>query len=299
MRAIITTGHDDLQLIDTPIPTPGPGQLRLAVRAAGTNPVENTIRSGAFHRAGFITQTGTTGLGSDVAGTVDALGPDVLGPAVGTPVAAALDAFDVPLGAYAEYVVVDADSIAELPVGIDPVRGATVGINALTAEQALDLLSPQAGDRLLVTGAAGAVGGHAVTLATRRGWKVSGLARPDDADFLRSAGAVEVLTELGSAPRFDAAIDAAVLGAAVLEVVRDGGAYVGVRPGGAPESSRGISVTAVQSHRDGPRLAALLKLAASGELSIRVAGTLPLEEAGRALDLVAAGGQRGRRILVP
>ena len=299
MRAIVTTGQNDLHLIDAPVPAPGPGQVRLQVLAAGTNPVDNAIKAGGFHRAGFITQTGNTGLGWDVAGTIDALGPDVSDLALGSTVAALLDEFDVPLGAYADYVVVAADSVAAIPDGIEPTRAVTVGVNALAAEQALDFLTPENGNALLVTGAAGAVGGHAVTLATRRGWKVSALARSTDAEFLTSAGAVELLTELSPDRHFDAAIDAGVVGPPVLDSIRDGGVYVGLQPGGAPDAVRSIGISVVMSHHDGKRMADLMQLVASGQLATRVAGTLPLEDASKALDLVAAGGHRGRWVLVP
>lgn len=299
MRAIVTTGQNDIQLIDAPIPAPGPGQVRLRVVAAGTNPVDNAIKAGGFHRAGFITQTGNTGLGWDVAGTIDALGADVSDLAIGATVAALLDEFDVPLGAYADYVVVAADSVAAIPDGVDPTHAVTVGVNALAAEQALDFLTPDNGNALLITGAAGAVGGYAITLATRRGWKVSALARSTDAEFLTSAGAVEALTELRADQRFDAAIDAGVLGAPVLDAIRDGGTYVGLQPGGAPDAVRNIEISVVMSHHDGNRMAGLLKSVAAGELATRVAGTLPLEDAAKALELVAAGGRRGRWILVP
>lgn len=302
MRAITTTGHDDLHVTETAVPEPGPGELRVAVTAAGVNSFDIAVRRGFFHQLGMITQTDRTGLGWDLAGTVDALGPGVDGPAIGTPVAAMLDNFDVPLGAYAEYAIAPAAGVAVLPDGVDPVAAATVPTNALTADQALDLIDPAAGSRLLITGAGGAVGGYAVTLAARRGWRVTALARATDADFLRAAGAREVLTELpaasGTGGGFDAVFDAAVLVGPALAAVRDGGSYVGVQPSDIPDGPRDITSVAVTSHHDGARLATLLGLVAAGELPTRVAGTLPLADAAQAHANIAKGGQRGRWVLL-
>ena len=301
MRAITTTGNDDLHLIETAVPQPGPGELRVAVTAAGVNSFDIAVRRGFFHQVGMITRTDQTGLGWDLAGTVDALGPGVDGPAVGTPVAAMLDNFDVVLGAYAEFAIAPAAGVAVLPDGVDPVAAATVPTNALTADQALDLIDPAAGARLLVTGAGGAVGGYGVTLAARRGWQVTALARSTDAEFLLAAGAREVLTELptASGTGFDAVFDAAVLVGPALAAVRDGGSYLGVQPSDIPDGSRGITTVAVTSHHDGARLAALLGLVASGELPVRIAGTLPLADAAQAQANIAKGGQRGRWVLLP
>ncbi len=306
MRAITTTGQDDLHVVETAVPEPGPGEVRVAVTAAGVNSFDIAVRGGVFHRLGWINQSDRTGLGWDLAGTVDALGPGVNGPAVGTAVAAMLDNFDVPLGAYAEFAIAPAAGVAVLPDRLDPIAAATVPTNALTADQGLDLIEPaspidgKGAPRLLVTGAGGAVGGYGVTLAARRGWQVTALARSTDEEFLRSAGAREVLTELPAAGSgFDAVFDAAVLVGPALAAVRDGGSYLGVKPSEIPDGPRGISTVAVTSHHDGARLTALLALVATGELPTRIAGTLPLADAAQAQANVSKGGQRGRWVLLP
>lgn len=301
MRAIVISqpgGPDALRTIDVAAPEPGPGEIRIRVAAAGVNPVDAGTRAGAFHALGWIHQPEHTGIGWDVAGTVDALGPDVDGPAVGTRVAALLDTLDVPLGTYAERVLVPAAGVTQVPDNLDLTAAATVPLNAATADQALDLLDLRPGSALLVTGAAGAVGGYAVALATGRGFRVTGLARTADADFVRSTGA-ELITELPAKPAFDAVLDAAELGDAALTVVRDGGQYVGVIPAAVPDGVRAISVTAVQVHHDGAQLERLLALAADGTLAVRIAGTLPLADAAEAHRLLAKRGVRGRYVLLP
>jgi NADPH:quinone reductase-like Zn-dependent oxidoreductase len=300
MRAVVTTAPNTLQLIQTPIPEPAAGQIRARVIAAGVNSVDIATSQGIFHQLGYIHQPEHTGIGWDLAGTVDALGAGVAGPAIGTAVAAVTGTFDLALGAYADYIVLDAHSFAVVPPGLDPIAAATIPLNALTADQALDLIDPEVlGRRLLITGAAGAVGGFAVTLASRRGWHVSALARSTDTDFLTSAGAHEVLTELPTEPVFDAAFDPASLAAPVLAAIRPDGGYVGVVPAAVPDGARGITTAAVTMHPDGPRLAELLTLVTTGALQARIAGTLPLADAAQAHANVAKGAQRGRWVLLP
>jgi NADPH:quinone reductase-like Zn-dependent oxidoreductase len=188
--------------------------------------------------------------------------------------------------------------VAKAPATVDAVHASTLPLNALTAEQALELLELTEGQSLLVTGAAGAVGGFAIQLAARRGVSVTGLAREGDEELVRSLGAdfASKTAELGT---FDAVLDAANLGEAALEWVRDGGAYVGVRPGGHPESVRGVRTTAVAVTADGARLARLAALVDEGVLTLRVAETYPLDDAAKAHARLDAGGVRGRLVLVP
>lgn len=297
MRAIVTTGHDDLTVIDLPVPTPRPDQILVRVTAAGLNPVDITTRRGGFHAAGLIDQPATTGLGWDVAGTVAALGADVDGPAIGTPVAGLNDNLNLPVRGHAEYVLLPAAAVTAIPEGVTPQVAAAVALNGLAAAQALDLLDPSSGIDLLITGAAGAVGGFAVQLATRRGWRVTALAREADREFLTGIGASVVISE--PAGSYDAVIDTAVLDGAALALVRDGGGYVGVLPGATPAAERGIVPVAVMTGHDGPVVGALLDLVAAGDLTVRIAETFPLAEAAQAHDLFEKGGHRGQFLLTP
>jgi NADPH:quinone reductase-like Zn-dependent oxidoreductase len=149
---------------------------------------------------------------------------------------------------------------------------------------------------LLVTGAAGAVGGYVASLAPDRGWQVTGLARAEDEEFVRSLGA-DFTTH--AEPGWDAVADGAVLQEQGLALVRDGGAFVGVSPSAAPVPERGITVVVVVAHADGPRLADLLARTASGELPARVHAVVPMDAAADAHRAVAKGGVRGRYVLEP
>jgi NADPH:quinone reductase-like Zn-dependent oxidoreductase len=299
MRAAVVTafgGPEAVEIVDVAVPEPGAGQVRIKVAAGALNPVDAAVRAGFFGGAGK-----TLGLGWDVAGTVDAVGVAAAWQ-VGDEVVALVPGVAEPLGAHAEYVVVDAGAVAKAPATVDAVHAGTLPLNALTAAQALDLLDLAPGASLLVTGAAGAVGGFAVALAAHRGITVTGLARAGDEELVRSLGAARFTAEgaEGVAPgAVDAVLDAAVLGERALEWVRDGGAYVGVMPGRQPGSVRGVRTGAVEVRADGARLGELVRLVEEGVLRLRVAETYALEDAGKAHARMAEGGVRGRLVLVP
>jgi NADPH:quinone reductase-like Zn-dependent oxidoreductase len=293
----IPGGPDAIEIIDVPVVEPGPGEVRIRVAAAAVNPVDLGVAAGRFHAMGLINQPERTGLGWDFAGTVDATGPgaDLV---VGTRVAGLVSGFDRDFGTYAEQLVVPASDLAVVPEGLDLVTASTVPLNGLAAAQIVDLLgdAPADGNRLLVTGAAGAVGGYVASLAPDRGWQVTGLARAEDEAFVRSLGAnFTTHAERG----WDAVADGAVLQEEGLALVRDGGAFVGVSPSAVPATERGITVVVVVAHADGPRLADLLARAASGELPARAHAVVPMDEVADAHRAVAKGGVRGRYVLKP
>jgi NADPH:quinone reductase-like Zn-dependent oxidoreductase len=293
---VIKPGEPDaIEYVDVPVAPLEPGQVRVAVAAATVNPVDLVVRGGLLHELGLIRRPHHTGLGWDFAGTVLEAASDVdLAP--GTRVAGLIGGFDRDFGTYAEQVVLPASDVAVVPDGLDLVDAATVPLNALTAAQLVDLLGDGEGRTLLVTGAAGAVGGYVLPFALERGWRVTGLARATDAEFVRRLGA-EVITEPTGA--WDAVADPAVLQEQAVALVRDGGQFVGVQSGAVPASERGVDVRAVAVQPDGARTVGLLERTASGELPARVAAILPLDHAAEAHRAVAKGGVRGRYVLTP
>ncbi|GGJ60984.1 NADP-dependent oxidoreductase [Streptomyces brasiliensis] len=295
MRAAVVRtfgGPEVVEIAESEVPAPGARQVRIKVAAAALNPVDAGVRAGVFGGAGK-----QIGFGWDVAGTVDAVGVATAW-SVGDEVVALDQGMVKPLGTHAEYVVVDTDAVAKAPATVDAVHAATLPLNALTAVQALDLLELEPGRSLLVTGAAGAVGGFAVQLAAHRGIAVTGLARDGDKELVRSLGAAGFAVT-GTAGGFDAVLDTAVLGEAALAWVRDGGVYAGVIPQAHPASERGVRTTSVAVSADGARLGELVRLVDEGVLTLRVAETYPLAEAAKAHARLAEGGMRGRLVLVP
>jgi NADPH:quinone reductase-like Zn-dependent oxidoreductase len=295
--AVVRTpgGPDSIETIDVPVVEPGPGQVRVAIAAAAVNPVDLALAAGVFHGLGLIDQPSHTGLGWDFAGIVAAAGPDVE-LAVGSRVAGLVAGFDRDYGTYAEQLIVAASDVALVPDGLDLAAAATVPLNGLAAAQMIDLLGDGEGRSLLVTGAAGAVGGYVVPLAQDRGWRVTGLARAEDEQFVRGLGAA-FTTE--APPGWDAVADGAVLQEQGVALVRDGGLFVGVQPGAAPAEERGITVRVVVTEPDGARLAQLLDAVASGHLPARVHAIIPLDQVAAAHRAIAKGGVRGRYVLEP
>ncbi|WP_318205790.1 NADP-dependent oxidoreductase [Streptomyces sp. SCL15-4] len=306
MKAVIIRsfgGPEVLEMAEVPVPEPGTGQVRIRVTAAAVNPVDVQTRSGALTAAGLLPEREVIGIGWDVAGIVEALGPEVVGFQLGDAVIGLSDRLALSLKTQAEYVVLDADAVAAVPAGTDLVAAATLPLGGLTAAQALDTTGAKPGDTLLVTGAAGAVGGYTVQLAALAGVRVIAVAGADDEELVRDLGAdlfVPRTADLPAAVRglvpggVHAAVDAASVGMPALDAVRGGGSLVSVL-GNAPTPLRGIRVGNVWIRADGPRLA---KLAAAG-LRPRVADVLPLDKVAEAHRRLAAGGLRGRLVLVP
>ncbi|MFI9511448.1 NADP-dependent oxidoreductase [Nocardia sp. NPDC052566] len=195
MRAVVVRepGPDAVaELIDVEIPSPGRGAVRIKVVAATVNPVDLMVRGGVGGTP-FAAERDQWGLGWDVAGTIDAVGPDVTDFTIGQPVIGISDRLDVSLAAQAEYVVLETGNVAPAPTSVDLVAAATIPLNGLTALQALAALDLKPGETLLITGAAGAVGGFAVELAAAQGIRVIANAAPADEAAVRALGAADFI----------------------------------------------------------------------------------------------------------
>ncbi|WP_436960930.1 NADP-dependent oxidoreductase [Streptomyces sp. SudanB182_2057] len=288
-------GPEAVEITEVPVPAPGPGQVRIKVAAGALNPVDAAMRAGAFGGEGE-----RIGLGWDVAGTVESAGGGVRW-AAGDRVIGLCTGHRTPLGTHAEYVVLDANAIAAAPATLDDTHAAALPLNALSAAQALDMAGLEAGQSLLVTGAAGGVGAHTVELAHHRGLKVTALASARDEEFLTTRGADHFLPrdEPLPAAAFDGVIDTALLGDTALAAVSDGGTYIGVWPGQEPAPERGIRVDALDVRADGAQLGELSQLADRGVLLARVSATFPLADAAAAHARLAEGGLRGRLVIAP
>ena len=285
-----------LELVGLPDPHPGPGQIRVAVRAAGVNPIDWKMRSGT--RGGDLPQT----TGREVAGVVDELGDGVKDVAVGDRVFG----FAAGGGGAAELAL--SSDYAPIPPSLDFAHAAGLPVAVETAVRTLDLLGVGQGTTLLVNGAAGAVGSAAVQIAVDRGARVIGTASPGNHDYLRSLG-VEPTTYGGGlvervralAPDgVDAALDAAGGGAlpALVELAGDpqhvvtvadyaGAEATGARFSGGPGTAR-----AVHALRD------VGELIESGRFTMPVARTFPLEQIAEAHRLSETGHVRGKLVLL-
>ncbi|GAA3032589.1 NADP-dependent oxidoreductase [Streptosporangium longisporum] len=300
-------GPEVLELAEGPIPEPGPRQVLVRVEASSLNPIDLSARAGRLTAAGLMPPMPRFGLGWDVAGHVDATGPGATRFRTGDPVVGLRDLLFAG-GAHAGYVVLDEPALAPAPVSVPLTDAATLPLNALTADRALDLTGLEPGSTLLVTGASGGVGGFALQLAALRGLRTIALARPHDADRVRGLVTGEVVTssdDLGPAVReivpggVDAVIDAAILGITAHQALRGGGVFVALVAPFAPPPIRGTRVVVQEVLADGDRLAELAKHVDDGALTLRVAHTLPLERSREAHELLEKGGVGGRIVLTP
>ena len=309
MRAVGFTEFGDasvLRIFTLPVPEPGPGQVRVHVAAATVNPTDTGFRAGGRALPEDVTPPYIPGM--ELAGVIDAVGPEVPGWAAGDRVMAAVSPREPGGGAQAEYRVVDTDQLARVPEGMALTAAATLPMNGMTVRAALDMLALPAGAVLAVTGAAGAVGGYAVQLGIHDGLRVAADAAPADEDLVRGLGATHVVPRgdgFAAAVRSwhpsgaDALIDAALMGPPALAAVKDGGHVIAVRPFQG-ETERGITVSLVlvgEHLHEGNRVAELADLAATGVLTTRVAALIPAEHAADAHRKLEAGGVRGRLVL--
>lgn len=299
MKAAVITepgGPEVLEVREVPDPLPGPGEVRVRVRAAGVQPFDLAVREG--WRPPYVTEELPDIPGNEFSGVVDRvgtgadrwLGEEVLG-------------FTV-LGSYAEYIVAPADQVVLKPASMpwEVAGGLTAG--AQTAELAWEEVEPGPGDVVLVHGAAGNVGGFAVQLARLRGAQVIGTARPEHHDYLRSLGAepVDYRDDLVGRVRalapdgVDVVLDCAGREAldATLELARDLS-----RTRTLYEHERGpqVGVATLSGTRSAERLARLAAAYDEGRLSVLVRATYPLEKAADAHRELETGHGRGKIVL--
>jgi NADPH:quinone reductase-like Zn-dependent oxidoreductase len=289
-------GPEVLHVVDIEVPRPRPGQVRLRVVAAGVNPLDGKIRSGAL-QALFPTPLPVVP-GFEVAGVVDAVGDGVQEVSVGDEVFGWSDT-----GAYAEHAL--ATTVAARPPDLDWASTVALPVAGEAAERVLDLLAVVAGETLLVHGASGAVGTLAVQLATARGVRVIGTAGPDNLDYVTGLGATATTYGLGLIDRVqalapdgvDAVFDVAGKGALEDSITLRGGTDRIITIADFRARDLGVTFASGPGQRSVARLAALAQAAAHGELEL-VVRTYPLEQAAAAHQLSDAGHVRGKLALL-
>ncbi|WP_328617056.1 NADP-dependent oxidoreductase [Amycolatopsis sp. NBC_00355] len=299
-------GPEVLRLTEHADPAAEAGLVRVRLGATTVNQADVKIRSGAAAgRLGTLVPPFV--LGFDLAGT---LIDDAPGLPAGTVVAGFLPWFELGTGrgTYAEIVVADPSWLAPVPAGVDLVDAASVPLSAQTAQQAVDLLRLPAGATVFITGAGGVVGRFAIQHAAARGLEVIALAGPGEQDELRALGARHTVargapSDVTAALRrllpdgVDGVFDTALLGDPLLPGVRKGGSFVSASQPRVPAPERGIRVSAVHGAPDGIQLGEILDRLATGRLTTRVAGVLPLDKAAEAHRQTEAGSLAGRLVL--
>lgn len=302
MRALqykVYGGPEVLEWAEAPEPHAGPGEIRIAVRAASVNPLDWKILAGYLSGGAPLESPGV--LGFDAAGVVDEVGEGVSGVAVG----------DEVLGrgehTQAEYAVLSA--WAPKAPSVDWAVAGAVGVAGETAERGLRLLGIGDGSTVFVDGGAGGVGAVAVQLAAARGARVIASASEANQDYLRELGAVPVVYGDGVADRVLAAAGGRVDGvfdvagktpaAELVGLVAEPSQVVSIANFGEDATAAGIRVTG--GGADAEPMAALAdvgqRLADNG-LVVKVQ-TFPFERAAEAFRVSLGGHVRGKLVLVP
>jgi NADPH:quinone reductase-like Zn-dependent oxidoreductase len=293
MRAVVLPSYGEaerLELREIAEPTPGPDEIKVHVAAAGINPIDWKLRSGAYKA--YMPLDLPAILGRDVSGEVVAVGPHVTDFHVGERV------LGVVKHGYADFVVAPVSAWAEVPAKLDLVDAAALPLVLLTGAQLVeDAAQIKKGDAVLVTGAVGSVGRVAVFAAKARGAVVWAGVRAEhevEAAKLGVHGVVALDDErqIDALPELDALADT-VGGQTtqmVLRKLKKGGRIGSVvgEPEGAKD--RGFAVRAFLARPDSRRLAELVADVAAGELVIPIAKRFPLDEAAEAQRLAEQGG---------
>ncbi|WP_328917713.1 MULTISPECIES: NADP-dependent oxidoreductase [unclassified Streptomyces] len=298
MKAVRFTrfgGPEVLEIVDLPDPHPGPGQVRIAVRAAGLNPSDWKKRKGQMDEE--LPQT----LGHEAAGVVDELGEGVADVAVGDRVFGASAAG----AAQAELAVLD--HYAPIPPSLDFPGAAALPAAVETATRALDRLGVGSSGTVLINGASGSVGSAAVQLAVVRGARVIGTAGPANHEYLRSLGAEPVAYGEGLVERVRALAPDGVDWA--LDVAGSGVLPELIALAGAPENvvtiadfagarQHGVTFSRGDTGRAVHALADIGGLIEAGRFSLPVARTFPLAEIAQAHRVSEDGHVRGKLVLL-
>jgi NADPH:quinone reductase-like Zn-dependent oxidoreductase len=294
-----------LDVRDVPVPAPGPGQVLIRVKAAGINPGEAKIREGALHElwpAKF-----PSGQGSDFAGVVDSLGPDVTTVAPGDEVIGWVDT----RSSQAEYVVAEAANLTARPARLPWEVAGAIPVAGFTAWAMVRAVGLKPGDTAVVSGGAGGVGSIAVQLARRKGAAVIGLAGPSNHDWLVRHDVIPVVYGDGVAERIRGAAPANGGIDAFLDT--HGGDYVElalndlkVSPERVDTIARfdaaakyGVKVDGNAAGASAATLGELAALAAAKEIEIPLAQTFPLGDVRAAYNQLAKGHVRGKIVLIP
>ena len=291
-------GPEVLTLAEVDVPEPGPGQVRVAVRVAAVNALDSKLRRG--YMAPDMPAALPAVPGYDLAGVIDALGPDVTGFSVGDEVLGSSVT-----GAYAQFALAAADALVAKPETVPWEVAGGFSSAALTAERVLSELGVETGMTLLVHGASGAVGQLVVQLARLNGVQVVGSAGAANQDKIRALGAIPILYGEGFADRAAAAVSGRIDRAAdiaghgdlpaLVDLVGDAGHVLTIADPSAAEHGVRFS-SGMGTSSSG--LGALTSKLARAEITLAVEDTYPLAEAAAAQERSEAGHASGRLVLI-
>jgi len=293
---------DVLDVVEVERPVPGPGEVLVAVRAAGINPGEAAIRQGFLHDR--WPATFPSGQGSDLAGVVEELGEGVDGVSVGDEVIG----FSDRRASHAQLVAVEADHLTPRPAGVPWEVAGALFVAGATAVATVRAVGAGPGDVVVVSGAAGGVGSIAVQLARHAGATVIGLASPENHDWLRSHDIIPVAYGDGVADRIRDAAGGRV--DAFIDTFGSGYVELAIELGVAPQridtiidwaaaERYGVKTEGNAFAASAETLAELAALIDAGELEVPIARTYPLGEVREAYRDLEQRHTRGKIVLIP
>ena len=293
-------GPETEALVEVDRPSPGPGEVLVAVTAAGVNPVDWKVRTG-YRRPGETDSRAFPAVfGQEASGVVQEIGAGADGFAVGDEVFGSTVA-----GGYAEYALLPVTVAAHKPAGLSFQDAATLPVAAATAYDGIHQLDLPAGATVLVTGAGGGVGSAALQIARALGLRAVGVASEGKKDLVESLGARHVPSGPDLATRVRAAAPDGVDGVYDLvggEVLAEAAGLLTDRTklvtagAPAPEVEK-LGGARVERARNAAVLDAVAQLVVDGELDPHVTRTFPLDRAGEALRTVEEGHARGKIVI--
>lgn len=301
MKAVVIDeygSNDVVRYTDIDIPEPKAGEVLIKVAAAGVNPIDWKIRSGAGQRMGM---TLPIHLGGEISGMVAAVGQNVESLSPGDAIYGI-----IPSGAFAEYAVARAADLTRKPDNLDFIHAAAVPLGGLTAWQAMfDIAGLASGQRLLITNTSGGVGSLAVQMAKAKGVHVTAMASKRNEEFVRSLGAddfIDYTTESFERAAIDMDVVFDTVGGDTFEraflTVKKGGFVVTSVAFPTDEAQRhGVGVARVQCKPDAGELALMRAMVEDGKLAAHIARVLPLTQIKDALALSELGHTRGKIVL--
>ncbi len=293
MKAVVVHqygGPEVLKFEDYPDPAPGPGEVLVRVAATSVNPIDYKRRAGLTKDFYPIQFPGLIGV--DIAGTVVKTGPGVKGFSVGDQV------FAMAADAYAELCVVKAAILAKVPKGLDLIQAAALPLVTTTGNQLISATGIEAGQTVLVIGAAGNVGRSAVFTAKQRGTVVIAGLLKSQMDEAKSIGADQLVatdddTAIANLPMLDVVADTVNGKTAekLIAKVKPGGVFASVL--GAPRNAEtylAVKVVPVYSTPDAKTLEFMAEAVRDGKLVIPISKKLPLSNAAEAQAAAEKGG---------
>ena len=296
-------GVEVLEVRDVPRPEPGPGQVLVAVRAAGINPSEGAIRTGRVRD--FFPATFPSGQGSDLAGVVEKVGAGVTGVAVGDEVIGYTDH----RASQAEYVLVEAVNLTRKPPEVPWEVAGALFVAGATGVATVRAVAPAAGEAVVIAGAGGGVGVFAVQLAVRTGARVIALASERHHAWLRERGAIPVAYGDGVSERITAAAGNTPV-AAFIDLVGNGYVELALELGIATDridtivdfpatQTHGVKFEGGAAAASAATLAELAEAIAAGDLVVPIQSTYPLDDIRAAFTELEAGHTAGKIVLIP